>query len=312
MNSKNLLSYNLFRAGSAWFFLLIGVGLYALGYFGMEKTSIWREVVIKIGDVLVIGVVLGYLSNAAQFLGVFKKDLQNIIYGKEFVGQRKDLYQIWETISKHMFKNKFPTIHKDFLNVINGYFPQDEVSFYNDYEQNTTIEWKDKERGIIKVTDVVSFDLIAETEEKFKYPLKTWTKVKNKETYTNNLSNLLVNKKKPSIETRDEFEEEGDICQEIYVTLQGATKYEIKYTREKTYNIDEDYYIGFRAKYIVNNFRVCLDYPDDIEVIFTCRGTQKDFEDVRCTKRRIEKKYKGIILPRQGYIFALRRKWNEN
>ena len=50
-----------------------------------------------------------------------------------------------------------------------------------------------------------------------------------------------------------------------------------------------------------------LDYPDDIDAIFTCRGTQLDFEDVKNSKRRIEKKYKSIILPRQGYIFALRK-----
>ena len=98
-----------------------------------------------------------------------------------------------------------------------------------------------------------------------------------------------------------------DICHEQKVRLKGSTKYEIHYVREKTYNINEDYYIGFRAKYIVNKLRVCLDYPDDIDAIFTCRGTQLDFEDVKNSKRRIEKKYKSIILPRQGYIFALRK-----
>ena len=81
----------------------------------------------------------------------------------------------------------------------------------------------------------------------------------------------------------------------------------IKKISTPIYNINEDYYIGFRAKYIVNRLRVCLDYPDDIDVIFTCRGTQLDFEDVNNSKRRIEKKYKGIILPRQGYIFALQK-----
>lgn len=85
-------------------------------------------------------------------------------------------------------------------------------------------------------------------------------------------------------------------------------KYEIKYTREKTYNIDDDYYVGFRAKYIVNKLRVCLDLPNEIEAIFTCRGTQKDFEDVGNNVNRIEKRYRGIVLPRQGYIFALKRK----
>ena len=103
------------------------------------------------------------------------------------------------------------------------------------------------------------------------------------------------------------MDKENNLCSEQRIVLSGSLKYEIKYTREKVYNLDEDYYLGLRAKYITNNLRVCLELPDDIEAIFTCRGTQKDFEDVKNTKNAIEKKYKGIVLPRQGYIFALRK-----
>ena len=101
---------------------------------------------------------------------------------------------------------------------------------------------------------------------------------------------------------------EGSLCQEQQLTLQGNTKYEIKYTREKTYNINYDYYVGFRAKYIVNKLRVCLDLPNEIDAIFTCRGTQNEFDDISNNDNRIEKKYRGLVLPRQGYIFALKRK----
>lgn len=51
---------------------------------------------------------------------------------------------------------------------------------------------------------------------------------------------------------------------------------------------------------------MCLNLPDDIEAMFICRGTQLDFDDITTgSPKRIEKKYKGIILPRQGYVFAL-------
>lgn len=85
---KSILSYDNFRGGSAWFLLLLGIALYCCGYFWMPNDSIWKEVLVKIADVLVIGVIIGYLSNAAQFLGVFKQDLQDIIYGKEFIKNR--------------------------------------------------------------------------------------------------------------------------------------------------------------------------------------------------------------------------------
>lgn len=303
----NVLSYKYFRSGSAWIFFILGIILYYIGYFQIDPQSVWKEIFIKIGDVFVIGVILGYLSNAAQFLGIFKQDLQDIIYGKEFLMQRKVLTPLWETVSKQMFKNKFPSIHKELLRTIKGYFPENEVSFYNDYESHITIEWVDSFKGIVRVTDSISFELIADSTHKFEYPFKTWTRVKENSIYQNKFTELTVNGVEPSILGNREYQDNGAICHEQKVLLKGATKYEIRYKREKIYNINEDYYIGFRAKYIVNRLRVCLDYPDDIDVIFTCRGTQLDFEDVNNSKRRIEKKYKGIILPRQGYIFALQK-----
>lgn len=305
----DLLSYKHFRSGSAWIILILGILFYCFGYFYIDSTSCWREVVIKIADVLVIGVILGYLSNAAQFLGIFKQDLQDIIYGKDFVKKRKDLYPLWETLSKELFKNKFPSIHKALLNVINNYFPKDEISYYNDYERHTTIEWINKDKGIIKVTDYISFELIADSTDSFLYPIKTWTRVINDEVYQDKMIEFLVNRSCIEIEESNSVKYKDEICLEQKIKLEGSTKYEIQYTREKIYNINEDYYIGFRANYIVNKLRVYLNLPEDIEAMFICRGTQYDFEDVKThSTKQIDKKYKGIILPRQGYVFALCKK----
>lgn len=303
---NNLFSYKHFRSGSAWIILLFGVLCYYLGYFQIENGTIWKEIVIKIGDVLVIGVIIGYLSNAAQFLGVFKQDLQDIVYGKEFLKQRKDISPLWDAVSIQMFKEKFPSIHKDFLKVIRGYFPNDEVSFYNDYETNMTIEWIDKERGLIKVTDNVSFDLIAESPNRFLYPLKSWLRVVGGTQCENKIDNFTINGVNPNLGECKVYKEGEDICHEHQIPMEGSMKYSIEYTRTKVYNLNEDFYIGFRAKYIVNKLRVSLAYRDDLDVIFTCRGTQEDFESVKKPKNCIEKKYKSVILPRQGFIFAIR------
>ena len=246
---KNILSTSNFRTGAAWLFLIVGICLYAAGFFFIDEKSVWSKVAIKVADVLVIGVVLGFITNAAHFIGIFKQDLQDIIYGKEFVKQRKDIYPLWENLSKELFKNKFPTLHKELLKTVNGYLPQDEVSYYNDYEIHTSIEWVDEEKGVIKATDKVAFDLISETTDIIPYPIKTWTTIKNEQEYTNKIVQITVNGNKPNeIKFIGEKKDvEGSLCQEQQLILQGSTKYEIKYTREKTYNIDDDYYVGFRA-----------------------------------------------------------------
>lgn len=306
---KNLLSYEFFRGGVAWLLFIIGIGMYACGYFLAPQQSIWKEVIIKVADVLVIGVIIGYLSNAAQFLGVFKQDLQDIIYGKEFIKNRNDLGDIWENVTKQMFKNKFPSLHKDLLAIIGGYLPKEEISYYNDYEAHTTVEWVDKPSGIIRVTDDIEFELIADNPKKFLYPIKSWVRVpggSSQTWYKNEITSIEVNEKPvDSIENKQTKDGEN-FCDCREIPLEGSAKYGIKYTRVRQYSINDDYYIGFRAHYIVNRMRVSLDAPADIDVLFTCRGTTKDFEDVSQKGQRIEKKYKGIILPRQGYLFILR------
>lgn len=308
--NNSILSYRNFRTASAWLIFLVGLVFYFFGYSELITTTIWKNLLIKAGDVLVIGVIIGYLSNAAQFLGVFKQDLQDIIYGREFLKQRKDISPLWDAVSKEMFKNKFPQIHKDFLKAIQGYFPSDEVSYYNDYEANITIEWQDRSKGTIKVTHQISFELVADNKDSFDYPLRTWTRTCNGEDFIDNISQIKVNGAVPNLTNPSLNKvDDNNVCKEQKITLSGSSKYSIEYTREKEYSIDVDYTIGMRSKYIINGLRVSVDFPEDIDVTFLCRGTQGEFEDIRHNRKdRIEKKYKGIILPRQGYIFALRKK----
>ena len=53
MGKDSLLSYNRFRESSAWIILILGMLLYYISYFHIEQPSVWKEILIKIGDVLV-------------------------------------------------------------------------------------------------------------------------------------------------------------------------------------------------------------------------------------------------------------------
>ena len=289
---------------------VLGIGAYVWGYYITDKGSLLREILIKVGDVLVIGVVIGFIANAAQFLRLFKTELQNIVYGKEFIGKQKDVSIIWETVSKQLFKNKFPHIHSDFLKVIKSYFPNNEVSYYNEYEVHIIVTWHDSCTNLIKVQENVSFELVAESEDKFYYPLKNWTRIKNKGTYENKITSFVVNGVTPKKTQSKEYLDGENTCIEELIELRGSKTYKVEYIREKIYSIYDDHYIGFRAKYIVKDLRVYFECPDDIDCQFLCRGTTEDFSDITkgLKTNRVEKRYRGIILPRQGYVFALQRK----
>ena len=305
--NNNIFSFSTLIMASPWIMLIVGVALYAIVYFGVfEANSVWREIFIKVADILVIGVILGYFTNIAKMFGIFKQDLREIVYMEEHLQKRNDLEKLWDTVSKQMFKNKFPAIHTDFLQALKKYFPDDVVSFYNNYNVYTKVEWHDKENHLIKVTDTTSFELVAESKsKKIEYPLRTWTRVKDGDLYEEKMLKFSVNGKELEIQESAQSKDHGDTCEERIFPLSDSEKYEIKYVREKIYSIDTDYYIGFRAKYIVNNLSVALYLPEDIEALFTARGTQGDFEE-GIVPDSISKQYKGIVLPRQGYTFVLR------
>ena len=177
----------------------------------------------------------------------------------------------------------------------------------DDYYVNYTIDWIDEENGIISVREATSFELLADSPNKFTYTLKTWARVSENSVYDNKIESFTVNSLKPTIKSEKNYVKDGCKYHEQDIVLHGETKYEISYVRIKKYSIYEDYYLGFCAKYIVNNLRVRLDLPSGVEAIFISRGTQEEFQDMSSTKNRIEKRYKKLILPQQGFVFALRK-----
>lgn len=269
-----------------------------------------HEILFQIGNVLVIGVVLGFLSNASEFLGIFKKEIQEVVYGDDFLANQKDLSKYWKTTSKQMFKNKFPDIHEEFLEVINANFPTDEVSYYKDYEMTSTMEWLDENKGLVRVRDFVEFDLVADSVDKFVYPLKNWIRTStNGVNIKSTMVSFVVNNKEKVKDIKPkETTKSGERCDEYNILLKGEKIYHIKYQLEKEFSIFDDHCKGFKAKYIVKNCRLNLEVPNNIHMQFETRGTIGDFEDKGVQKpNKISKYYKGILLPKQGFIVAFQK-----
>lgn len=303
---SKLFSTDTLRKSWPWILFLIGSGCYVYGYYKENPTL--GEICIEVGNILIVGVVLGFVTNAAQFIGIFKSDLQDILYGKEFIKNRNDLQTVWANLSKHLIKDKFSAIHKQLFPAIQEYLPKEDASHYDNYNMHQTVEWKDKEKGIITVTDDVSFNLIAEKDKAISYPIATWSTVpeNHKDGVTHNLTVYVDGK--PVSTVKETKYENGNVCHLEVINLSGSESYEICYTREKTYSIYDDNYIGFKAKFITTNMMLDFTYPIDLGAIFVERGVQKDFKDIGSKAGKIKKNYKGVIFPKQGYIVVLNKK----
>ena len=291
---------------------LIGIGLYVLGCF-VYPEGIIHEVLFQAGNVIIVSGVIGFLSNASTFLGIFKKDIQSVVYGEELLANQKDVTSYWKTASKQMFKNKFPDIHEEFLSVIEANLPKDEVSYYKDYEMRSVIEWENENESRVKVTDIVRFELIADSKKKFTYPLKNWIKTSGE---GNEISSTMLSFKVNGEERVDEVNkhkqtptvQDGERCEEFDVPLGGKRLYQITYKVEKRFSLLEDHCKGFQAKYIVKNCRFSIEVPENIHMQFESRGALNRFEDIEEIKsNKMTKIYNGILLPKQGFIVALQK-----
>lgn len=297
-----------FKAGTAWAFLFIGLFFYYLGFYQFKNEEFVKEITLRIGDVLVIGVILGYLTNITAYFGIFKADLEDIIYSKDFIKKRNDLNVIWENITKELFKSKFPTINKDLLNAIkNIYLPIDNISYYNDYNVHIDLSWADKDKKLILVKHKISFDLIAEDKCKIEFPLKSWINVEglSEDEYYVKVSDYLVNNKEPMNVRLKEIVKNNTHEFSYTIDLEGELKYDISKKIEKKYSLEKDFDISFKAQFLINKLNVTLRHPKDIKANFINRGTIEDFKEINKTDDSLEMKYKGLIFPKQGYVIAL-------
>jgi len=274
----------------------------------VTESAVANEIFQTIGNILVVGVVIGFVTNVLQNFGLFKEELGKVLYGKDFMAKRIDINNIWINASKVIFEEKFPHIQDEFLDQIKEYLPCQDIAYYDNYETHIAIEWHDKEKGLIKVTDKKIFDLISASDKKFGYTYSSWTTVNPNDKFSYKPIELSVNgnSMKESKIKRSSIKQGNEICNRLEISLKGYTKYRIIIYDEKIYNIDSDYVIGFRAKHITHNFRVQLHHPDDIEATFVSCGTQHQFQEVNKSKTNCENKYEGVIFPKQGYIFALK------
>lgn len=285
---------------------VVGIACYIIAYAFCIPDSLVYRIILNIADVLVIGVVVGYMSSVAQWAGVFKKDIQDIVLGKRLVGDRKDIESIWNNVTKQILKNKFSDIHSDLLAALKKNIPGDDsISYYEDYDSDIIVEWVDRTNGIIETTETMTFFLISESEKSIILPLKTYT-LGTPSTASVQKPIITVDGQSPEMtHIEQRVIDSGELEDISNVHLSGKRRYQVRYVRKKRYDIAKDYFIGLKSQYLIKDLCVSLTLPEGLNATFIERGNNINFINVKKDKHYIKMKLKGVIFPRQGYIFAL-------
>lgn len=298
--------------------LIIGVPLFVIcsfGAFGLESAhKHWFRLLDGLSSVIVMSALVSFLVDSVEFMGVFKRALEDIIYDSKFLKKRKDIDEIWVKVSKELFKSKFPQISNPLMQTVRKYYESDDglkLSYYNDYVNTYTLTLDENDRNIIHVVQDVSFTLNVEDKEKFPFPMTMWTctSAENKDKVTLLCENVTVNGKPATAEVSEPKYEEGTLRYDYKLQLEGSTEYKIKQRITKKYNLKEDNFIGHKARWLVNGLRVKVFHPKELGILFVNRGVMGEFSKEEREDFK-EYEFKGLILKHQGYILTIIPKGN--
>ncbi len=114
---------------------VIGISAFSYSTFGSFENQNWQLFWKGLGQTILAGGLFAILLKTIQFSGVFKNELEKVIFEPKFLGSRKDLPEYWEKISKELFNDKFPKISKKLLSDITEvYFPTNHTIYYDNVE----------------------------------------------------------------------------------------------------------------------------------------------------------------------------------
>lgn len=298
--------------------LIIGVPLFiicSLGAFGLEYShKHWFKLLDGLSSVIVMSALVSFLVDSVEFMGVFKRALEDIIYDTKFLKKRKDIDEIWVKVSKELFKSKFPQISNQLMQTVRKYYESDDglkLSYYDDYVNTYTLTLDENDNNIIHVVQDVSFTLNVEDKEKFSFPMTMWTcaSAENKDKATLLCENVTVNGKPANAELTEPKYEEGTLRYDYKLQLEGSTEYKIKQKITKQYNLKDDNFIGYKARWLVNGLRVKVFHPKELGILFVNRGVMGEFSKEEREDFK-EYEFKGLILKHQGYVLTIIPKGN--
>ncbi len=107
-----------------WVMLAFGLACFGAGHIiGSETQPRLFSFLTGVGNALLAGGAFGAFVKSAQFAELFQKALHKVVWADEFVGNRKDLKEIWVKVSDELIDHKFPHLRNDICNqIIDNYY----------------------------------------------------------------------------------------------------------------------------------------------------------------------------------------------
>lgn len=289
----------------SWISIVAGLLLFVLSLTDIFVIKV-NTGLEKVGLTILTSGVFAAVLKSFQFIGVFKKEIENVILDSSFLTKRSDLDDLWKKISKIIYNKKFPEISDDLESIIlNSYFPTNHEYYYEDAIITINVEELDVNDNI-KYTQTIKFKVVlAENIDEISM-VQNYTvdkidnvAVSNSERIFYKIDGVDNMDKMEVIETETDFKIQRDCT----LKISGKKSFILEIKEKRQYCIKNDNVKLFRVNSITKEMDVSISYPDNVHITFFNVGVIKRFEPKHIENKnticRIHKN--GLILPHQGF-----------
>ena len=303
-----------------WVMLSFGFICFGAGHIiGSETAPRLFSFLTGVGNALLAGGAFGAFVKSVQFAELFQKALHKVVWADEFVGNRKDLEDVWIKVSDQLNGRKFPHLKYDISRqIVEHYYKQPRSFYYEMAQKDLVVEKYDpilNEVYIISKADLVIRPHPEAASIDYRH---SYRRAKGE---TADQVSFTINGK-PLDEWREYFRSKdidgGELLPYVkLLSLPMAEKYEISQEFRLRLQLDKSPYIRTTYRTFVQRCTVsAASLCGEIDILFQDFGTLSSFTDVfrgstaLCGK--IQKEYKPLLLPGQGYNLIFVRRHHAN
>ncbi len=299
-------------ANMVWILLIISLLLMLVIYLDWVKDAKLLDLLEKISLAILSSGIFAAVLKSIQFTGLFKEEIEKVILGTDFVKNRRDLPQLWKTISKTIYKRKFPNISEDLENLIlDTYFPTNEDYYYEDYIVTINIEEINNDFEII-YTQTCKYKVVLDKDvDEIELSLETAiSQEEDSSEIINKLEYFTIDGKEAETK-EDESTKSNPKISKYLIPIKGNGPFEIHSKFNRRYSLKNENYKLFRMKRFTKNMELVISYPENVCVSFFNIGLVNSFTQQHVEiNNQISRSHKNdIILPHQGFgmSFELKR-----
>lgn len=293
----------------------IFVGAIALCYsiWGTFENGLWKETWAGFGKTILASGIFASILKLMQISGVFKQELEKLIFEPRFLKNRKDIPAYWDKISQELCENRFPNINKKLLaDVKEAYLPIKENIYYDEQEHVIEITLNENGKDLeVKTTICLTIAGANKNEEINYYFFNNLQFNEAPDEVFYSFLNIKVNDRQISpkgVNHEHRIEHtENEIINQFNLKLKGSEKYRIERSEIKKYSLEDNNIIYFIATKLTNSLNVYIKHSPELKIEFLKMGTLEDFimKQNHSDFKRFE--YKGIIYRHQGYLIQFKK-----